>query len=56
MTTKEAEQYAKKRLGLGDDWCAYAWSACIDRNGAEDAFDAVDKVMETATRFKEGKR
>ena len=40
-----AEAYAKVRLGLGDDWCACAWSHCFEEVDVPD-FDQWHEMIE----------
>lgn len=46
LDTKSAEAYAKVRLGLGDDWCAYAWSWGIGKYSAKDAIQVISTLVE----------
>lgn len=47
LDTKTAEAYAILRLGLNpDEWCAYAWSACIDKHSPEDAIEKLEEWEE----------
>ena len=44
LTCDNAEAYAKIRLGLGDDWCAYSWTHMMPEYEANEVLDELDPM------------